>query len=148
MKFPRNARIFRGSLDAAPFATVFFLLVIFVLLGSLTYTPGVKVPIRLPEASGLAGTDHPAVAVALDADGQLYFRNQRMVQTEFSNELHQIAKISPRPVTLVVLADKSVSYETLVHLQLLAQDAGVQEMLLATRPRAFAPVPAGSKATP
>ena len=26
MKFPRNARIFRGQLDAAPFAAVFFLL--------------------------------------------------------------------------------------------------------------------------
>jgi hypothetical protein len=40
MKFPRNARIFRGQLDAAPFAAVLFLLVIFLMLGSLVYTTG------------------------------------------------------------------------------------------------------------
>ena len=39
MKFPRNARIFRGHLEIAPFASVFFLLVIFVSLSSLMYTP-------------------------------------------------------------------------------------------------------------
>ena len=49
MKFPRNARIFRGQLDAAPFASVFFLLVIFVMLGSVLQTPGVRVD--LPQAA-------------------------------------------------------------------------------------------------
>jgi len=34
MKFPRNARIFRGQLDAAPFAAVFFLLVLLLMLGT------------------------------------------------------------------------------------------------------------------
>ena len=55
MKFPRNARIFRGQLDAAPFAIVFFLLVIFLMLSSLVYTPGVH--IELPVADGLTGTE-------------------------------------------------------------------------------------------
>jgi hypothetical protein len=41
MKFPRNARIFRGQLDAAPFAIVFSCLLLFLLLSSLLYTPGV-----------------------------------------------------------------------------------------------------------
>ena len=35
MKFRRNARVSRTQLDAAPFAAVFFLLVIFLMLGSL-----------------------------------------------------------------------------------------------------------------
>ncbi|MBC8002033.1 MAG: biopolymer transporter ExbD [Opitutaceae bacterium] len=43
MRFPRNARIFRGQLDATPVAAMFFLLVIFLLLASLVYTPGVPV---------------------------------------------------------------------------------------------------------
>ena len=46
MKFPRNARIFRGQLDAAPYAIVFSCLLLFLLLSSLVYTPGVS--IRLP----------------------------------------------------------------------------------------------------
>ena len=55
MKFPRNARIFRGQLDAAPFAALFFLLVIFLMVSSLIYTPGVR--LELPVADNSAGTD-------------------------------------------------------------------------------------------
>ena len=55
MKFPRNAYIFRGHLDAAPFASVFLLLVIFLMAGSLVYTPGVR--LQLPVADDLSGTD-------------------------------------------------------------------------------------------
>jgi biopolymer transport protein ExbD len=63
----------RGHLDAAPFLTVFFLVMIFVLLGTLTYTPGVH--IRLPEADGFPGTGNPTVSVAVDPQARLYFQN-------------------------------------------------------------------------
>jgi biopolymer transport protein ExbD len=148
MKFPRNARIFRGSLDAAPFVSVFFLLVIFVLLGSLVYTPGIKVPLRLPQASGLAGADHPAVAVAVDNSGQLYFQNQRIGEIEFSNQLQQIVRKSQRPLSLVVRADTAVTYGILVHLEVLARETGVQEMLLATLPRVSDPTSRDSENPP
>src|SRR5512138_2187267 len=74
MKFPRNARIFRGQLDAAPLALVFFLLVIFLMLGSLVYTPGVR--LQLPVTEGLPGMDRPSVSVAIDASGRVYYQNQ------------------------------------------------------------------------
>ena len=74
MKFPRSARIFRGHLDFAPFASVFFLLLLFALLGTFIYTPGVQV--ELPRADDLAGTDRPTIAVAVDAAGRFYFENQ------------------------------------------------------------------------
>ena len=49
MKFPRNARIFRGQLDASPFVGVLFLVAIFLLLNSsLVFVPGIA--INLPEA--------------------------------------------------------------------------------------------------
>ena len=69
MKFPRNARIFRGQLDAAPFVSVFFLLVIFVLLfslpGSLLHTAGVRVELPVSGNAPLPGTDHPTISVAM-----------------------------------------------------------------------------------
>jgi biopolymer transport protein ExbD len=43
MRFARQSAIFRGPLDPAPVVGVLFLLVIFMLLGSLLYTPGVLV---------------------------------------------------------------------------------------------------------
>jgi len=42
------------------------------------------------------------------------------------------------PLTLVIHADKSVRYDNLAHLVLLARDAGITNALLATLPRATA----------
>jgi biopolymer transport protein ExbD len=132
MKFPRNARIFRGQLDAAPFAAVLFLLVIFLMLGSLVYTPGV--PLQLPVANDLPGTDKPTIAVAIDGNGRLYFQDQGIEENQLRGRLRQAVKETP-DITLLVQADKSVSYDMLIHLTLLARDAGVSQAWLATLPR-------------
>ncbi len=134
MRFPRNARLLRSQLDVAPFASVFFLLVIFMMLGSLIYTPGARVALQLPRAEGLAGTDKPTVSVAIDADGRLYYENQRIEEQALRTRLQEAARKSSEPLTLVMQADKSVSYEQLLRLALLARDAGMSDALLATLP--------------
>ena len=137
MKFPRNAKVFRGQLDAAPFVGAFFLLLMFLLLTSLVYTPGVR--IQLPEAAGLPGTEHPTLAVALDASGRYFFENQIIEPSYLKARLQEAVKTSSEPLTLIVRADKSVSYEALARLTLLAREAGIREALLATLPRTFDP---------
>ena len=136
MKFPRNAKVFHGQLDPAPFAGVFFLLVLFVILGALVYTPGVQ--INLPVANDLPGTDHPLVAVAVDADGHLYYENQLIPEGLLRLRLVKAVKRSPEPLTLLVQADKNVNYDTLIKLALLARDAGMKDALLATQPQSSA----------
>jgi biopolymer transport protein ExbD len=139
MKFPRNARIFRGQLDAAPFAAVFFLLVIFLLLGSLVYTPGVR--LELPMADNLPGTDRPTVAVAVDANGRWYFENEMIDESRLRGRLSQLAQQSAEPPTLIVQADKAVTTEMLVRLSMLARGVGITNGLLATLPRPLSPSP-------
>jgi biopolymer transport protein ExbD len=143
MKFPRNARIFRGQLDAAPFAAVFFLLVIFLMLSTQLYTPGVF--LSLPVADDLPGTDKPSVAVAIDASGRLYFENQSIGESLLTKRLRKAAADSPEPLTLIVQADRGVSTEMLVRLTLLARSAGVSNGLLAILPRPLASSPFPSK---
>ena len=134
MRFPRNAKIFRGQLETAPFVGVFFLLVIFLLLhSSLVFTPGV--PIRLPDAVSLPGLTQPTVVVAVDASGQFYFNNQISDERRLKERLVTAIADAPEPLTLVVRADKDVKYEVLVRLGLLAREAGIKEALLATRPQ-------------
>ena len=135
MKFPRSAKIFRGQLDAAPFAGVFFLLVMFLLLASLIHTPGVK--IKLPVAADLPGADGPTLTVAVDSSGKFYFENQVISETELSKRLSDAAKKTSKPLMLVVQADKAVRNDTLIHLTLLARDAGIYEATLATLPKPF-----------
>ena len=112
MKFPRNARIFRGHLDAAPFAAVLFLLVIFLMAGSLVYTPGVR--LQLPVANDLPGTDKPSVSVAVDKNGRLYYENQWIEEDELRSRLRKAARESKEPLTLLVHADKDATYEMIV----------------------------------
>jgi biopolymer transport protein ExbD len=134
MKFARNAHTLGSQLDAAPFAAVFFLLVIFMMLGSLIYTPGARLELRLPRANDLPGTDKPPVSVAIDADGRLYYQNQWIEESALRSRLQEAAKKSPEPLTLVVYADESVSYKRFMRLTLLARDAGIPEALLAALP--------------
>ncbi len=54
MRFARQSVIFRGPLDPAPVVGVLFLLVIFMLLGSVLYTPGVLVNF---DSSDVPGTN-------------------------------------------------------------------------------------------
>jgi len=133
MRFPRNARIFRGQLDFTPFASVFFLLVIFVMLGGLVYTPGVRV--QLPMADDLPGTDQPTVTVAVDASGRLFFQHQLIEADQFQSRLREEVAKTGRTLTLVVYADKNLTQEKLESLLSLARGAGIQEALLARLPR-------------
>lgn len=125
----------RGQLDAAPFVMVFFLVLIFVLLGTLTYIPGVQV--SLPVAADLPGTDKLSVSVTVDTQGQFYFENQLMDEAQLSLQLRQRVSSAPEPLTLIIHADREVTYETLVHVTQLARQAGIYEALLATMPRLF-----------
>lgn len=88
MRFPRNAKIFRGQLDMTPFVNVFFLLVIFVVLGSLLYMPGI--PFRLQGTMGSLREKAPVVSIF--KNGEIVFNsrtnkieNLENLRTDFSN---------------------------------------------------------------
>ena len=133
MKFRRQMKLLPVRLDAAPFAGVFFCLVIFLLLGQLLYTPGVRV--QLPEAAGLPGTEGLTLSVALDGAGVLYFENQRISREDLGTRLGAAVKHAGEPLTLIVEADKAASYQALLDLTLLARQAGIPQALLSVLPR-------------
>ena len=137
MKFPRNARIFRGQLDAAPFAIVFFLLVIFMMLGSLLYTPGVA--LQLPVAGDLPGIDKPAVHVAVDKNGHFYFESTPVQEAELLDKLKKAVANSAQPLTMVLYQDEEVTFKTQMNLRMLALNAGISDVVLAVLPRPIAP---------
>jgi biopolymer transport protein ExbD len=118
MKFPRSAKILRSQFDVAPFAAVFFALLIFLLLGALLPVAGI--PLQPPAADNLPGVAGPTVSLA-----------ERVLKTS----LIANAKAAPEMPTMVIHADKSVTYEQLVRLALLARAVGITNSLLATLPR-------------
>ena len=146
MKFPRNAKIFRGQFDVAPYAGVCFLVLIFLALNtSLVFTPGV--PIELPEGRDWPGVFGPTVVVAVDRHGKFYFDNQVIAETNLQARLLEAVAQNPKaPFTLVVQADKAVPNDLVVRLGKMARTAGIKEALLATRPQLFSQPPTNSLA--
>jgi biopolymer transport protein ExbD len=140
MKFERNAKILRGPLNAAPVAGVIMLLLIFIMISSLLYTPGVV--IQLPVANPLAVTDNPTVVVAVDSNGQCFYDNKPVdpeeLRAALKSRLHDAA-LQSKKLTLVLWADKSVKNEVIMKLETLAQAAGITEVLIAGNPPAFGP---------
>jgi biopolymer transport protein ExbD len=133
MKFPRNAKIFRGQLDLAPLAGIFFLLVIFFLLhSSLVFTAGVRIQLPSSGDSPLPGLAGPSAVVVMDSNGELYFENQVIKLAELQKSLRQLAE-KHRDITLVLQADKSVRLESLVQLSRLAAEAGIHDVWLAAQ---------------
>jgi biopolymer transport protein ExbD len=133
MKFPRNVKIMRSPFEMAPFAAVFFLLAIFLLLGALLPTPGI--PLQLIAGAGAPGVGRPTVAVAIDASGRFYFANQIISEDQLNSALSAAAQNARAPLTLVIHADKSVTYDQLVRLTLRAREVGITNALLAALPR-------------
>jgi biopolymer transport protein ExbD len=136
MKFPRRAKLFRNPFDMTAYAAVFFLMVIFLVLGAQRYTPGVK--IELPVAEDLPGTDRPTVKVAVDENGRYYYQSQIIEEAALKVQFTNAVATATEPLTLVIEADRAVRQENLIRLALLARDAGIREALLATLPRAVA----------
>ncbi len=133
MRFPRNKQIFRGQLDVAAFASVLFILLIFMLLHSqLIFTPGV--PIRLPEADDLPGVIGQTRVVSVDASGQYYFDNQLTHERVLRQRLLEEVTASREPLTLVIQADEAVTSSRIMRLVVLARKAGVKDSVWATRP--------------
>ena len=138
MRFPRHIKVFRGQLDAAPYAGVFFLLTMFVLLNSsIVFTPGL--PIQLPEATDVPGVTGPTIAIAVDDGSRIYFDNQVTNEERLRQRLRDSVASTP-DITLVIHADGKVEWATLARLMLLARDAGVKKAVQATRPPVV-PVP-------
>jgi biopolymer transport protein ExbD len=135
VRYPRNVKIFRGQLDAAPFLGVFFLLTIFLFLHSkMVFTPGVR--INLPEVPGaVAGTANPWVVVAIDERGQLYYEGQLIREEALIPRLRSAVEASREPVTLYLQADASSRLETTLRLMSLVPEIGMKEALLMTRTR-------------
>lgn len=139
MKLPRNAKIFRGQLDVAPFMGVFLLLLLFVMLRQhITFVPGI--PIALPEAADLSGIQGPVLTIVMSGQGKLYFDNQELPdgQPQVLRELlARSATAAGHPVTLIVQADRGVSLGAWTELSLAAREAGIRDVLLSVQPLAL-----------
>jgi biopolymer transport protein ExbD len=131
--------MFTGQLDAASFACVLFLLLIFLVLSTqFAPTPGVLVklpPVEVPDASSAPDW----LVVAVDREGRLYFNQQVTTAEKLTADLAEKIRVAGRPVPLVLQADAEVQNAELIRLYALCRRLGINEVKLQTRPGLFDP---------
>lgn len=125
MKFPRKAKIFGGGrLDFAPFASVFFLLIIFLVFSPLLISfPGVRM--RQPQS---VRPNLPQLEVAIAEGGQIHFKSQLVSLAEFREKLAHAVDQSERPPSLIVLMGKKAGYEVFSQVYQIAIEEGVGQV--------------------
>ena len=136
MKFKRHLEIVKGRIDAVPLVNVVLLVLMFFLLGSaFVLQPGVNVNmLSLPLSTLNVGAPaQGALMITVTRDDLIFFNDERTDLAKLKAGLEKDAQRFPG-IRLVVKADQRVSYERLVQILDLVKAAGIQHVLLATRP--------------
>ena len=111
------------------------LLVIFIITAPLMSS---SLKLDLPKTEGAQPSDAPAfVAVALDAQGQLYLGERPLTHEALALELRQAARRDPG-IEVQLRADAAVPYGRVAELIALLQDAGLSRIGFVTEPAAAA----------
>ena len=144
MQFRSVRRRFRGRYRRAvgPIEVTALLNVV-VLVGLFHYAssrfvlqPGVRV--RLPEAPFVDGAPYGARVLTLAQGGLMFFNDERMTLATLGPALARAGHVAAE-APLLIEADEGTPYGTLMEVYALAAEAGIREVVLATRPPPVAP---------
>ena len=123
MRYSRNVKIFRGGVDAAPFAGLFFATVLFmVLFYSHAFFPGVPI--------ALAADDEPVVmaerTVRVTGEGTIAFLGEQLDLAGFEQELTERERRGELPARVVFDRAPGASEKVAERVENLLKGAGVQ----------------------
>lgn len=126
-----------GPIEVTALLNVMALALMFVFLSSrFILQPGVLVD--LPVAPFTGGAPYGARVLTL-AQGGLIFYNDEMLELSALGAALARSSAEPADSPLLVEADEGTPYGTLMQVYMLAAEAGIRNVVLATRPPPVAP---------
>ena len=134
MNFRRNSRSKAASVQMASLMDVIFLLLCFFVTSSVFSQWETEISIALPTAksSTVPGRMPGEIILNVAADGNVTVNGQKLSLAEVTERLTRIAKLYPgQPV--VIRADKTTKYESLVSVIDACRTADVWNFSLATK---------------
>jgi biopolymer transport protein ExbD len=135
MKFPRTAHLITGRPSAAPWLCVLLPLAFAGIFHEFLVLPrGLRLALPAVDAPVAIGAGERVFVVAVDANERLYFENQLIELRALGAALNARAAVPDAPRVLLLQADKAVRAAKLGELAALARNAGLRDIVLATRP--------------
>lgn len=124
-----------GAPDLLPFMNVFFLLLIFFMMGS-SFVPVSGIPVNLPEASSVGTYSAKKYIVTLDENGKIYFNdaavdNLKQLEGKFLSDI--VGSPDSERSAIVLRADRANSFETVAQIMALAEKLKLNVFILARK---------------
>ncbi len=144
MQFRSMRRCFKGRyrravgpVEVTALLNVILLLGMFLFAASrFVLQPGVRV--RLPAAPFTDGAPYGARVLTLSQEGLVFFNDERIALAALGPALAQAGR-GRETEPLLIEADEGTSYGTLMEVYAQAAQAGIREVVLATRPPPVGP---------
>ena len=122
-----------SEINVTPMVDVMLVLLIIFMITAPLMTN--KIPIDLPQASAKRNPDKPdIVALAIDAQGQLFWNDQPVNKDEWKIRIRSAALKTPQP-ELQLRAEKTTQYQMLAEIMAEAQAAGLVKIGFVTNPK-------------
>jgi biopolymer transport protein ExbD len=119
MKFPRNTRIFRGQLDMAPVACLFFATALMLFLHSQTvFVPGARLDLHPSK-----DTNRPSLFI--DSEDLFHYGEETMSAGAFARRLKGDAEKSRAPGTILLEVDPGASTNAINDLRTIAAELSI-----------------------
>ena len=124
-----------GAPDLLPFVNVFFLLLMFFMIGS-SFVPVSGIPVNLPEAPSVSTYSMKKHIITLDHNGRIYFNDAVVedLQQLKGKLLSEIPGSSRGKDDAIVLrADRSNNFETISRIMAMAEELHLNMFILARK---------------
>lgn len=127
-----SERLPTSEINMVPLIDVMLVLLIVFMITAPLLTHSVK--IDLPKAASQPNVEKPeTIALALDADGKMYWNDEPLSEEALTARLRDAAAKSPQP-ELHLRADHDTRYQKLAELMSAAREAGIEKMGFITVP--------------
>lgn len=130
---PHRQQSMMSDINVTPMVDVMLVLLVIFILAAPMFTHAVK--LDLPQAQAAAAQQLPgSVAIAIDAEGAVYWNEERLEPGQLDARMATAALASPQP-ELQLRADKNTRYETVAQVMAAAQSRGLSKLGFVTDPK-------------
>lgn len=134
MKLPRHLKYLAGPVDPVSFFAVFAVLVVIIALQNTIFPlrglPIESAPLNLARLPAVEGN---WLAIGIDQDGRIYLDNQIINYTNLYFALSEKLKQNQNKLSVLIIADRRVSYEYIIKVFQIALEAGISNVYLTSR---------------
>ncbi|HWU81976.1 MAG TPA: biopolymer transporter ExbD [Methylophilaceae bacterium] len=122
-----------SEINTTPLVDVMLVLLVIFIITAPLLTHAVK--IDLPQASSQPAPEKPEIInISIDAQGQVYWNEAKLVEGELTRKLQVSARLEPQP-EVRVRADKETRYQVLASLMADAHNAGIKALGFVSAPK-------------